>query len=185
MNVWRCTCLLVTMTAAAAHAQEVPTEARPAEPAINSPIWSGVGLGLSGFIAGAYVGAHSGSGCLSGEDCDIEGAFIGAAIGGTAGMALGVHLGNRSRGNLGLDFLTGAGVWVGGMALGSATHWRGNAATFVLLGIPIVQLIGTVTVERAIGRKEDRNATAHPAVSIIPTRRGGTLLFSVPLPRVR
>lgn len=141
-------------------------------------------LGLGGFFAGAYVGSRSANSC-SGDDCGLEGAFYGAAIGGTFGMALGVHVGNRSRGNLGYDALIGAAVWTGGMVLGSAAHWNGTAATYVLVGIPIVQMIATISIERAEGRRRDQKEQTGPSVSIIPRSHGGTLSISMPLPRIR
>jgi hypothetical protein len=174
--------LAIAAIAVPVHGQSPITTARPAEPDISSPVLGGVGFGLTGFFLGAWLGANSH--CV-GEDCRLEGAFYGAAVGGTAGMALGVHLGNRSRGNFGLDILTGAGVWAGGIVIGSATHWQGNAALFVLAGIPVVQLITTISVERNVGRQRDREYEARPSVSIIPRKDGAALSVAIPFPRIR
>lgn len=151
---------------------------------MSSPVWGGIAFGAMGFIAGAYVGGRTTSNCF-GEECGLERAFYGAAIGGTFGMALGVHVGNRNRGNLGLDFLTGAGVWGAGMLIGSATDWDGQAPLFILTAIPIFQMITTVHVERQVGRQRDRAADARPSVSIIPRPHGAGLFVSVPLPPIR
>ena len=125
---------------------------------VGGPIVGGMLLGGVGFIAGALVGAaiQNEPGCT--EFCNLEGAFYGAAAGGTSGMALGVHLGNRRRGNLGLDFLTAAGVWGAGFTLflPLANADNNEAALAVLIALPVVQLGATVAVERATGRSRSR-----------------------------
>jgi hypothetical protein len=60
-----------------------------------------------------------------------------------ASMALGVHLGNRRRGSLPLDVISG---------------WDGGVTTAAFVGIPIAQLAATVVVERASGRARARRA---------------------------
>ena len=132
---------------------------------------SGVGLGLAGFAVGGLIGAGLSGKCTSSDECQAEGAFLGAAVGGTLGMALGVHLGNHRRGNYALDALTGAAVWATGIGIAVATGSE-SATWAAFVFIPIVQLVTTVAVERAVGRKR---AKALPvALSIVPGIRGTT-----------
>jgi hypothetical protein len=140
-------------------------------------------LGLAGFALGAYIGGHQGRNCSCDGEGGLEQAFYGAAIGGTAGMALGIHLGNRRRGNFLIDFVTAGAIWGGGMALGSALHWRGEAPLIILTGIPIAQLAITTSVERANGRAHDRESAA-ATVRILPAPGGGMAAISLPLPPI-
>ena len=78
----------------------------------------------------------------------------GGAIGGTTGLALGVHLGNRCRGNFLLGFLASAATWGAGIGIAAALYDGDDftSAFVVLLALPIVQTGVTVAVERATGR---------------------------------
>ena len=87
-------------------------------------IGAGTGLGLVGFVVGgiaavAITGNRTGDGIW-----DLEPLFYGAAAGGTLGMALGVHLGNKRRGNLALDIVTGAAIWGAGIGIVTASDWQ-------------------------------------------------------------
>ena len=86
-------------------------------------------------------------------------------------MALGVHLGNRGRGNLGLDLLVGAGILAGGVSLAAATGGSegGTATAVVLVLVPVAQLVAMVATEQASARSKGRNLS----LSIGPRADGG------------
>jgi hypothetical protein len=175
---------VLSINAAALCAQDSAnwsTSSRPAEPDISSPTLGGIGMGLAGFALGAYVGTRAGhnSGDCGDDGCITQGLY-GAAIGGTFGLALGIHLGNRRRGNFLVDFAAAGGIWGAGMELGTLLHWRGQAPLVILTGIPIAQLMVTTSVERATGRKRDRAETA--AIEFIPQARGAAVAVTLPLP---
>jgi hypothetical protein len=115
-------------------------------------IMAGAGLGVVGFAIGGLAAAVLFSGCDT-EYCELEAGFYGAAALGTFGMAYGVHLGNARRGNLALDFLTGAAVWTAGIVALSALDWDESAKRIAFVGIPIVQLVATMSVESSVARK--------------------------------
>lgn len=161
-------------------------EGFPAEPNVSHPLLAGAGLGAAGFLAGALVGystVRSRCNQFPEDFCGLPESFYGAAIGGTFGMAVGVHLGNRRRGNLGVDFLTGAAIWAVGIGVVAASDWDGVAGVAAFIAVPIAQLAATTAIERSIGRKHERARGA--TVSLIPTRRGIGLSASMPLPRIR
>jgi hypothetical protein len=136
-------------------------------------IGAGIGLGVAGFLAGGLIGSGSASNCTSSDFCQLEAAFYGAAAGGTFGMALGVHLGNGRRGNLALDFLTGALVWGAGIGIAAASNSE-TGYTVAFVTIPIVQLVTTVVVERAVGRSRSRRGDIR--VAAVPRVSGGAAL---------
>ncbi len=133
----------------------------------------GVGLGLAGFLVGGYTAVTLARDCI-GDYCGLEAAFFGAAAGGTFGMALGVHLGNRRRGNFLLDFVTGAAIWGAGIGIAASSDWDGDVTKIAFVTIPFVQLAGTVTVERATGRS--RTTDRDIAVLIAPGPDGSAVL---------
>jgi hypothetical protein len=133
------------------------------------PVLMGIGLGAAGFFVGGLTGLVLANDC-SGEMCDAGPFLFGAAAGGTLGLALGAHLGNHRRGNLALDFLTGAAIWGAGLGIVAATGWDETAATAAAVTVPIVQLAGTVMVERAVGRSR---AMHRMSLAIAPDLRGG------------
>ncbi len=137
-------------------------------------ILAGSGLGLVGFVVGGFSGAAMAQDCTGDEFCELEAAFLGAAAGGAFGMALGVHLGNQRRGNLALDFLTGAAIWGAGIGIAVASGWDAQVTRVALVTIPLAQLAGTVVVERAIGRSRLRRQRV--SVAIEPRVSGGVRL---------
>jgi hypothetical protein len=165
------------------HAQDtarvVQGSIRAGEPDVDKPVIGGLAFGAMGFVAGGYLLASRDS--CRGDDGCLESAFFGAAVGGTVGMAIGVHLGNRRRGNVWIDALAGATVWTTGMMIGRALHWRGETALYVLTAIPIAQMITMINVERAAGRAKDRSEGV--AIGFVPTRYGAAISVRVPLPR--
>lgn len=182
---WLTTLLLLLGTLGSADAQPsfwAPGHRyRPAQHqgSIAPAIGAGIGLGAVGFLVGGWT-AYSLPGPCEGEDdrCVVA-AFWGAAAGGTFGMALGVHLGNHRRGNLGLDFLTAGAVW--GLGIGIALDWfdaKDTAVNLAFVTIPIAQLAATVAVERAVGRARLRDRDLR--VSVVPHGgSGATLAASV------
>jgi hypothetical protein len=124
-------------------------------------------LGIGGWVAGAFTGAAAEANCTDGDYCQAEGILLGAAVGGTVGLALGVHLGNRRRGNFALDVLSGAMVWgasVGAFYLVGADLDE-PASVAVLVAEPILQLVTTVVVERARGRSIARKRATNVLVT--------------------
>lgn len=104
---------------------------------------SGLLLGAAGALAGWFViGAASQS---------LEGALIGATIAESALLPLGVHLGNRSRGNY-------PEAWILSTALGAAgllfvfSNYTDDALTLASVVVPLVQLAGSIAVERDVHR---------------------------------
>ncbi|NIR45444.1 MAG: hypothetical protein GWN99_13640 [Gemmatimonadetes bacterium] len=116
------------------------------------PLLFGALFGAGGFLAGALVGDAVDDECDNSTDyCIPTGVVLGAATGGTFGLALGVHVGNRSRGNMALDSLAAAAVWGLGITVAIVSD-DDTARAITLAAIPIVQLGVTVGVERASGR---------------------------------
>ncbi len=146
--------------------------ASPPEPSLVWPVLGGALLGIGGWITGAVAGAAAEANCTDGDYCQAEGIFLGAAVGGTAGLALGAHLGNRRRGNLALDFLSGALVW--GASIGAfylvGADLDEPASVAVLVAEPVLQLVTTVAVERARGRSIAKSRVANLVVA--PNRDG-------------
>ena len=140
----------------------------------GSSILAGIGLGLAGFAIGGLTASGIASDCTSHELCQLEAAFYGAAAGGTFGMALGVHLGNKRRGNLALDFVTGAAIWGAGIGIAAASDWDDTVTPVAFVMIPIVQLVSTVAVERAVGQSRLRRQRS--SVSLVPRVDGGAML---------
>lgn len=149
-------------------------QAIPAEPSFAKPILAGLGLGAVGFLGGAFAGSLFSKGC-DGAFCELGGAAGGALIGESAGMGLGVHLGNRQRGNLPLDLVTAAGSATGALLLLNSSEE--DEGRLLLLALA-VQTTATVAVERISGRARERRA----ALSIAPTREGAIRIgVEVPL----
>jgi hypothetical protein len=148
-----------TLATAPLQSQEIPPE-----PAVIAPVLSGLGLGAVGFFGGALVGAGLSEGC-DGYYCELGSAALAALIGESVGMGIGVHLGNRRRGSLGLDILTAAGSATGALIVLNAVE--DDEGDLLLLAL-VLQTTATVTVERTTGRNRERRA----ALSVVPTREG-------------
>jgi len=103
--------------------------------------------GAAGFVTGALIG-------LSADNCNPEGSedeifcnldtgfFVGSA-GGATMLAVGVHVGNGRYGNLWKDLAVSALIGSAGVGLAFAAE-----SPPVLFTVPVVQLIGTVLMER-------------------------------------
>jgi hypothetical protein len=143
----------------------------PEEPTLTWPVLGGALAGLGGWVAGGVIGASIGTNCDH-DFCELEGFIYGAAAGGTLGLALGTHVGNRRRGNLALNVLTGGAVWFASLgayhALGGDLGEVDAAAVWVVE--PLVQFIATVVVERVVGRAREEQHV--PRLSVIPRRDG-------------
>jgi len=166
--------LLLSAALTAAQAQTPTLPGAQPQPILNQgsaarPVLMGIGLGAAGFFVGGLTGWALANDC-SGEMCAAGPFLLGAAAGGTLGLALGAHLGNHRRGNLALDFLTGAAVWGAGLGIVAATGWDETAATAAAVTVPIVQLVGTVVVERAVGRSRSNHRIS---LAVAPDLRGG------------
>ena len=107
----------------------------------------------AGFMAGLYLGAivergNTDAMCI--DVCDDSegpgaGAVLGALAGESLGMALGVHLANGRQGSLGKNSLASAAILTAGLI-------TGEDSSSLLFALPVMQLIGTITVERAAAR---------------------------------
>jgi hypothetical protein len=179
--IWFATPLLLASTVTISHAQYRTSllvgdreQAAQNQVSVGKSVLAGLGLGLGGFAAGGLVGAGIANDCTGHEYCELEAAFYGAAAGGTFGMALGVHLGNGRRGSLALDFLTGAAVWGAGIGIAAASDWEGTVSGVAFVTVPIVQLVSTIVVERAVGRSRSR--TRNVSISFVPRIDGGATL---------
>ncbi|MEN8144183.1 MAG: hypothetical protein ABFS14_04455 [Gemmatimonadota bacterium] len=169
-------CFLIP-TAAAAQAVSVERGAFPEQGNLWASYGLATGIGAAGFVAGFIAAADA-----SGGDCEdlscLEAGFYGGALLGTFGVALGAHLGNRRRGNLGLDFATAAGIWglgIGPLLLGGDTGGDGAAILFV--AVPIAQVLVTAAVDRSVGRKREREHNGSLGLSVLPTTDGGIALL--------
>lgn len=100
-----------------------------------------------GGVAGGIVGA--GAGILVGTVLSPSGhgALYGTAIGSSLGFAGGVHLANRSSGNLGLSALVTLGVGLGGYAAAIGTD-----QPVLLVLTPLAQLVGAIVIEATSAR---------------------------------
>ncbi len=145
---------------------------------LPASIGLGIGLGAAGFLVGGAAGYGLSSGCSGDVFCHLPAVFFGAAAGGTFGMALGVHLGNRRRGNLAIDCLAGAGVWtIGIVTLVTTSQWKPPATTVLAIAVPVAQLVTTVWVEQATSRPR----AGPTSLSIVPDGHGGAaFVLSVP-----
>ncbi len=124
------------------------------------------GIGALGFVAGGLAASQVDQDC---EDLGcLEAPFYGAALLGTIGVAVGAHLGNGRRGNLGLDLLTSAGIWGLGIGPIIASQSGDDLAVAMFLAVPIVQVLLTTEVERATGRARVRQSAERLSVSLVP-----------------
>jgi len=113
----------------------VPAEALDA----GKMMLGGILLGAGGLIGGALIGQHlEGAPC---EDC-ILGPFFGALAGESLAIPLGVHLGNRGRGDVGPALAASLGIAAAG--LGAAVLSREGG---VLLAIPVLQIAASIAIE--------------------------------------
>ncbi len=108
---------------------------------IVAPIWGGLLGATVGFFGGGFLGA--GISGQRGYD-SIGNSVIGAIIGETLVMPLGVHYGNKRKGSFVLDLLTSLTIVGGGLL----TIKELDADESFLLFIPVLQIGGTVAVER-------------------------------------
>jgi hypothetical protein len=142
------------------------------EPEVGDVIAAGMGLGAVGVLAGGLAASLFASGC-TGDYCRLEAVVLGAGAAGTVGMAVGVHLGNRRRGNLALDVMVATAIWVPGVAV--AVSGAGEGGTLLLfVAMPVAQLAATVAVERAVGRS--RLSAGEVSVSVLPSLDGSAAL---------
>ena len=127
---------------------------QPPEPSLARPILFGALLGTVGWAAGTATALATFDPPCSDFGCGFKEFLLGGAIGGTTGLSLGVHLGNRRRGNFLLDFLASAATWGAGIGVAAAVYDDTDftSAFVVLLALPIIQTGVTVAVERATGR---------------------------------
>ena len=125
-------------------AHEVLSEGGRATPwlVFGGVVGGGVGL-VGGMFTGALIDGAADEDCR--DFCFGPGLILGTLAGEALGVALGVHLANRRSGSLPAGLLTSAGI----LALGL---WLGNNQPMSLLVVPVSQLIGTISVERATGR---------------------------------
>ena len=110
--------------------------------------FGGALAGISGLVAGAFIGAHlERAGGCSGDWCGLGGGLVGAAIGTTMMIPVGVHLSNDERGNLSQGLSASALALAGGMAM-TLIIQDGTPMLFV----PIAQIMVAVAAERRTER---------------------------------
>lgn len=144
-------------------------EVRP-EPSIASPILLGSGLGVAAAIGGFLLGIAMDPDCDGGDFCIPMTPFATAATTGTVAMVVGVHLGNRRRGDFGKDLAAAAVTYGAGIGAAYLSRNSQGVVYFVLAAIPVAQLGVTVAVERATGRE---NAARRMRLLIYPDASGG------------
>jgi hypothetical protein len=103
--------------------------------------------GVVGFAGGAVIGLYADDCYKHGGEsslfCNFDtGLVVGSATGAVL-LATGVHLGNGRHGQFKSDLLVS--VLIGGVGLGAAL---GAKSPVILFSVPVVQLIGTVYMER-------------------------------------
>jgi hypothetical protein len=105
--------------------------------------------GAAGFFAGAMVGGSVENRffpCHC-DDPGLMGVLWGAAIGESVGLAVGAHVGNGRRGNLGEDLVASLGMGAVGIAVAFGVGEAG------LLFVPVVQVVAVATTELTAGRR--------------------------------
>lgn len=114
---------------------------------VAGALLGGVLGGVVGFAGGALIGLYADD-CYKdgGEEtafCNVDTGLYAGSAGGAVLLAAGVHLGNGKHGRFEKDLLVS--VLIGGVGLGTAIA---TESPTILLTVPIVQLIGTVVMER-------------------------------------
>ena len=115
--------------------------------------------GMIGGFLGMLVGGAAGAGLemtLAGsciDYCPLGGAAMGAVIGESLGMAFGVHAGNHRRGSFGAALVGPLGVVVGSLALAMVVDAGEVPGSFIVVGVPVLQLYASITGERAAARR--------------------------------
>ncbi len=103
----------------------------------------GLLAGVTGLVAGAYLGAaiDRSNGC-SDDWCGLGGALVGASAGTAFMVPVGVHLTNRQRGSFGLGVWWSTMVTAAGWGIAVASD---NASPLLL--IPFAQIAAAVAAE--------------------------------------
>lgn len=104
---------------------------------------------VGGGLLGGALGTAAGFYAARGAD-DFGSIALGTALGTAAGIPVGVHLGNRGRGDTALTLVSGFGA--GAAALLLAASVGGNSGGSLLLGVPLAALASAVAVEAATTR---------------------------------
>ena len=106
---------------------------------------AGAGVGfMAGMLVGAAIDNGADDDCI--DMCFGTGMLLGALGGEALGMALGVHLANGRQGSLAKNALVSAALLTAGVV---ATHESGG----LMVAVPVGQLVGTITMERADARR--------------------------------
>ena len=107
--------------------------------------------GMGGAFLGLFIGGKVGCGLdrSRGDDGCLAGAVEGLLIGESAGLGLGVHLGNRSRGNALVTVLASTGVLVTGLVALEHGCRSDSCTSVIALGIPVFQIVAAIAAERA------------------------------------
>lgn len=115
--------------------------------------------GILGATVGMLVGGAVGAGvevtlserCY--DYCGLGGTVLGAVVGESLGMAFGVHAGNYRRGSYSAAVVGPLGVLVGSLALGMVLDDTEVPASFIVIGVPVLQLFTSMAGERAAARR--------------------------------
>jgi hypothetical protein len=90
----------------------------------EAPTPNGSGMilgGITGFFIGYSIGGLVGA-ALAHDDDDLAAAVFGGAVVSSLTIPVGVHLGNRSRGNVLSDLLISAAIGAAGIGIATATN---------------------------------------------------------------
>lgn len=103
--------------------------------------------GAVGFAGGALIGLHANDCYKHGGEssffCNFDTGLVLGSISGAVLLATGVHLGNGRHGHFKSDLLVS--MLIGGVGFGTAFAVESRV---ILFSVPVVQLIGTVYMER-------------------------------------
>lgn len=112
-------------------------------------VGTGLLAGALGFFAGGFTGAEIDKASSDGyEEWDgLAGFVVGAPIGESLLLPIGIHLANDRQGNLPLSLLASASIAGTGIFLALASE-----EPYILLSIPIVQLIACTEIELSTSR---------------------------------
>jgi hypothetical protein len=121
----------------------------PPQPGVGWPIVGGLLAGTAGFFAGALVAGSIVEDSCDNEDlsCLLSGIAYGAVAGEVVTAPVGMHLGNRRRGNLPLGLAASAGFGAVGLASAAAVD-----DPWPLVPAAVAQMVVGVLLERKTAR---------------------------------
>lgn len=147
--------------ASTAHAQGLLRTERFSTPLVmqqseNGSIPKMAAIGLLGGGIGLVVGGLGGTVITDDRSSDssddlsfLSGMVVGGTIGESLMLPLGVHLGNKRRGQLMPAMLASLAIGAGGVVLAIATEDQAPLPGVILALTPIAQLVTSIAIERS------------------------------------